>query len=1173
MIKLSKYPNLLLACVMERPTLAFHSAAMRPSRLLALLSCCLIAASASADDAQPKITRIRGRVVTVTVPSGFDSVSLQRVRSIARPGARAQRVWATVDTQFPSAQSTTLNFRLTKLTSRRVLRVIGSRSAPLPESFLSGTTTFGADTLSLSSAKTSGPSGRSNDVMTLSGTSVTSSFVADSSTNVSAPTTPVVESDIWKIVGDRLYFFNQLRGLQVIDMSKPDDPALLGTLRMPAAGEDLYVLDEKHVALLKRGNDYWGGPIFYLGGILNLRIANATTGIVAATTVDAAGGAMTLAASNTASLSTTLLPYQQSNRQNEVVIADVSAGAPQQVASVPFSGALLESRLVGHVLYVAASTSKTIDGGLNYGTAITAFDLSDPANPVERDSVFVPGWTSVVTATPNYFIISGGYPNGLRLVDISAGDGTLKEVGSVTPEGYVQDKFKISVDGDVLTVLSQVWLPWEWDGQGNVVTRGGPSTVLQTFSLANPAAPAALGRLVLAPGETLRATRFDGDRVYVVTFEQIDPLHIVDLSDPANPTLSGTVEAPGFSTYIEPLGDRLVTIGLVNWQPAVSLFDVSDAANPKLLQQLSLVGKNNGWASSEATWNEKAFKVLASQNLIMLPVSGTDFTDTDTWGGEWFSRVQLIDLFPNSLAKRGVISANFSPRRADVVNDRIAAISPSKLVVVNAGNRDKPKVTAEVALAWGVNRVFHVGEFLVQIGGPTEYSPTPAPTLSVAPANQPDAAVNVIDLDPLDVVGSTLRDGTLYLAQRAWPRWWVSDAAQDKPQLLVTAYDVSALPRLKKLSQASGPAPLDSWGELLPLWPSPGTLVWAADRGYFLWNGPILFNNVVTFASAASQAARSEVATLDTGVVGNRYVWTGPSKQFISFNVRTPEKIAFGSSIEVKPASASQFSTPFAQAGLVFVSEQKLYGNADGTDTADIGKHFLRIVEYTEPAAPFVRQTPVNIPGRLVGVAREGKLLYTAGCDFNLDDGTVLNTAALHASAFDGTAAHLIATQTLPNPWMPLAFNGPNVTYLEEQPAYVWKPFELKPVIDGDLMITNSLLVRPGYWWGGSYEENPAHSKLHVINLTDGGTFAELGSLELAHDFGLNLFGDLAITQPDWNSVRAIDLSTANDPTDLGAFTFPGNSSPNVGGADGSLGTGLWIPSGAYGVETISFEK
>jgi hypothetical protein len=1163
---------------------------MSPSRLFAFFLCCLPVVSAFADDAQPKITRIRGRVVTVTVPNGFDSISLQRIRSVPRAGGRAQRVWATVDTQFPATQAKTLTFRLSKLMPRRVLRVIGSRSAPLPESFLTSTTTFGADSLSLSNATSSGPSGpsgRSSDVVTLAGNSITSSFTTDtSSSNGTAPTTPVVESDIWKIVGDRLYFFNQLRGLQVLDMSKPDDPALLGTLRMPAAGEDLYVVDENHVALLKRGFDFWGGPIFWGGSILNLRVANANV------------GAITLAAADSVSLNTTLLPYQQSNRQNELVIADVSAGAPVQVASVPFSGALLESRLVGHTLYIAASRSKSSDDN-TYGTAVTAFDLSDPANPVEGDSIFIPGYTNVVTATPDYFVVSGGYPNTLHLVDISGGHvalretGTLGEAGSVTPEGYVADKFKINIDGDVLTVLSQVWLPWQWNEQGELVLRGGASTVLQTFSLADPAAPAALGRLVIAPGESLRATRFDGDRVYVVTFEQIDPLHIIDLSDPANPTISGTVQAPGFSTYIEPLGDRLVTIGLVNWQPAVSLFDVSDSANPKLLQQLSLVGKNNGWASSEAVWNEKAFKVLASQNLILLPVSGTDLTDTDTWGGEWFARVQLIDLFPDSLAKRGVISANFSPRRADVVNDRIAAISPSKLVVVNANDRDKPKVTAEVALAWSVDRVFHIGEFLVEIGGPTDWTGKPAPTLSVAPASEPDNAITVADLDPLDVVGSTLHDGTLYLAQRAWPRWWISDAAENKPQLLITAYDVSALPKLKKLSQASGPAPLDSWGRLTPLWPSPGTLVWASEGSYIGWNFPIFYattNLATTFAvdnlaTLTTGSTRASVNSLTRSTASTRSIvadnlvfrpyWGGWSKEFISFNVKTPEKIAYGSTIELKPSGYSQFSTPVAQAGLIFVSEQKLFANEKETDPGDVGKHFLRVVEYTEPAAPFVRDERVNIPGRLVGVAREGKLLYTQGCDFDLIDGTARNTAALHASAFDGTAAHLIATQPLANAWTSVAFDGPNAVYLEEQPALIWKPIIYTPNPESvELFTTAKLtLLRPNYWWGGSYENNTALSKLHIVNLTDGGTFTELGLLEVGHDSGLTLFGDLAVTKPDWYSVRTIDLSTANAPADLGAFTFPGNATPNLGGADGSLGTGLWIPTGSYGVETISFEK
>lgn len=1119
---------------------------MRPrSTLFALLiSLAASLTSSFADDsAQPTISRIRGRVVTVTVPDGFDSVSLQKVRTLPASKGRAQRVWATVDTQFPSTKSATLHFRLTTLTPKRNLRVIGSRSAPLPENFLSGLTSFGADSLSLSSTASGGPAGRAEDggLVTTSAAGTTANLSGATGTSASPAT--VVESDIWKIDGDRLYFFNQLRGLQVIDVTNPDDPALLGTLRMPAAGEDLYVVDPDHVALLKRGQDWWGGRIYMLN---DLRVS-------AGATLTLNSGVASIAPANT------LLSYSQADRSNELIIADVSAGAPKQVASVPFKGGLRESRLVGHVLYVAAGTSReTTAGSYEYGTEVTAFDLSDPANPAKRDSVFVPGWTSMVTATPDYFIVTGGYPNTLQLVDITAGDGTLKLAGAVTPEGYVYDKFKVSIEGSVLTVLSQVWLPWTWNEANGNWSGGGTQNVLQTFSLADPAAPTQLGRITLAPGESLRATRFDTGRVYVVTFQQIDPLHIVDLSDPANPTVSGEVQAPGFSTYIEPLGDRLVTIGLVNWKPAVSLFDVSNPASPALLQQLTLGGANDGWSSSEAVWNEKAFKVLPQHNLVLLPVSGVDLAGTDQWGGEWFSRVQLIDLKRDSLAARGVIDAAFSPRRADVVKaNRIAAISPSKLVIVNAGNRDLPAITAEIELAWSVDRIFHVGDYVVEIGGSAEWSGKPSPTLSVAPASTPDAALAVVDLDPLDVVGSTVRDGTLYLAQRAWPRWWINDDAANKPQLLVTAYDISALPALKKLSQASGPAPVDSWGQLLPLWPSPGTLVWAAD-GHYYWPQTIAFNNISGTITLASTAVRSASLSLYY-----RPWWGYWTKQFVSFNVSTPSKIAYTSTVELKPTKASQLSVPFAQAGLVFISEQQLWDDqADDTATSNAGKHFLRVIEYTEPAAPFLRDERVNIPGRLVGVGREGKLLYTVGCDIDTATGVTKDTAGLHASAFDGTAAHLIATQPLANVWAPVAFDGPNVVTLDEQPSYVWTPYKA-PAADEIATI----------WYGGQYVENALHSTLHISTLTDAGSFTELGSLELAHDSGLHLFGDLAVTQPDYRSVRAIDLSNALAPADLGAFSLPGNVWPNLDGADGALGIGLWLPTGAYGVETLGFAK
>jgi uncharacterized secreted protein with C-terminal beta-propeller domain len=109
----------------------------------------------------------------------------------------------------------------------------------------------------------------------------------------------------------------------------------------------------------------------------------------------------------------------------------------------------------------------------------------------------------------------------------------------------------------------------------------------------------------LGTGEQVYAVRYAGDRGYVVTFQQIDPLHVVDLTDPLKPVLRGTLSMPGYSSLLLPLsGDRLLGIGRAvpaSSQPCaggaacplevepgglqLSLFDVSDAAHPKLLDR------------------------------------------------------------------------------------------------------------------------------------------------------------------------------------------------------------------------------------------------------------------------------------------------------------------------------------------------------------------------------------------------------------------------------------------------------------------------------------------------------------------------------------------------------------------------------------------------------------
>ena len=102
----------------------------------------------------------------------------------------------------------------------------------------------------------------------------------------------------------------------------------------------------------------------------------------------------------------------------------------------------------------------------------------------------------------------------------------------------------------------------------------------------------------IADGERIWSARFIGDRGYLVTFEMIDPLWVLDLTDPFNPVILGELEVPGVSTYIHPINENtLLTIGIgpgvgglgLDWSTTqVSLFDVSDPSAPNLADSMKL---------------------------------------------------------------------------------------------------------------------------------------------------------------------------------------------------------------------------------------------------------------------------------------------------------------------------------------------------------------------------------------------------------------------------------------------------------------------------------------------------------------------------------------------------------------------------------------------------------
>ena len=139
-----------------------------------------------------------------------------------------------------------------------------------------------------------------------------------------------------------------------------------------------------------------------------------------------------------------------------------------------------------------------------------------------------------------------------------------------------------------------------------------------------------VGKLeALAPDERIYSTRFLGDRLYMVTFKRVDPLFVIDLSDPQNPEVLGELKIPGFSDYLHPYDeDHIIGIGketegnewggISTKGVKIALFDVSDVKNPKELDKYEI---GDSGTDSEALRDHKAFLFNKNKNLLVLPVT------------------------------------------------------------------------------------------------------------------------------------------------------------------------------------------------------------------------------------------------------------------------------------------------------------------------------------------------------------------------------------------------------------------------------------------------------------------------------------------------------------------------------------------------------------------------
>jgi uncharacterized secreted protein with C-terminal beta-propeller domain len=198
-------------------------------------------------------------------------------------------------------------------------------------------------------------------------------------------------------------------------------------------------------------------------------------------------------------------------------------------------------------------------------------------------------------------------------------------------DSKISEAGKGSVPGSIINQFSMD----EHNGYFRIATTTG-----ETWNSANPSknnlyvldgSLNIVGKVTgLAPGESIKSVRFMGDQAYVVTFRTVDPLFVIDLTNPRLPVVRGELKIPGYSTYLHPYDENLL-IGfgydvivegerVFNAGMKVSLFDISDFDNPREISTIQLGGIGS---YGDILYNHKSLLFSKARALIAFPAQLT----------------------------------------------------------------------------------------------------------------------------------------------------------------------------------------------------------------------------------------------------------------------------------------------------------------------------------------------------------------------------------------------------------------------------------------------------------------------------------------------------------------------------------------------------------------------
>lgn len=364
------------------------------------------------------------------------------------------------------------------------------------------------------------------------------------------------------------------------------------------------------------------------------------------------GNTVLLVTTHTPQLAVEQLPATATAAEREAALAALRAAdlLPQlRVDGGPAQPLVAETDC--YVQPTSTSLSVTV-------TTLVAIDLSSAALP-RQTRCFLGGTDALYLSTDNLYLATTRNPaptvlpdGRLRYTDsfvtdihrFAFTDGTPRYRASGEVAGHLgweplRMALRMSEFGGDLRVLSFTGSTgWVTASDADAAMAPSPATLTvlredpssarlrSVATLPNAQRPQALGK----PGEQVYGVRFVGPRAYVVTFRTVDPLYVLDLSNPLDPRQAAALELPGFSDVLVPLGDGLLfgagrdasTAGTVGGVK-LALFDVSDPTSP-VVRGTQVLGGRGSFSALDFNLHGLNLLALESSWRLALPMALVD---------------------------------------------------------------------------------------------------------------------------------------------------------------------------------------------------------------------------------------------------------------------------------------------------------------------------------------------------------------------------------------------------------------------------------------------------------------------------------------------------------------------------------------------------------------------